>query len=119
MTALRLALAFLGIALVAAIGYAATQENVFQTYPGRNIWVQVTIFDFYIGIALIAAWTIYRERRLLVSLPWVIGFVLTGNVGTIAYILWAMRGVRTSDDLDLFFHGPARLKERQSGGIAS
>lgn len=99
---------FLGI-----IVYASFQESLFAAFPRLwpEIWIQVTLVDFYLGIALFASWVFLRERSRLVALAWLLfGFIPLGNLATLAYVTWALRDIRSRDDLPRLLlgkHAPA------------
>jgi len=98
-------LALLFLLLLGSIIYASFQVSMFEAFPGRNIWVQVTLVDLYIGFIMMGVWVIYRERRLVVSIPWIVSFMLLGNLTVFAYVLYALWPAKSATDLDRFFHG--------------
>ncbi len=62
-------------------------------------WGRVTLIDLYVGVALFAAFVVWRERRLFVAIAWIVSFVVLGNLATAAYLLNASLRASTVDEL--------------------
>jgi hypothetical protein len=54
---------------------------------------------------LFAIWVGWRERSWARGIGWGVAICLLGNLVTIPYLLWHLRGVRGADDLPRFFLG--------------
>ena len=65
----------------------------------------VVLADLYAGSFIIMLWAFYREKHWWIALTWSLGFILLGNLGTLFYVLWALRGVTADRHLNRFFHG--------------
>ena len=65
-------------------------------------WGRVMVIDLYVGLALFAGWVALRERSLVV-LPWLIAFLVLGNLATALYALLA---TFRSDTIGEFLTGP-------------
>jgi len=60
------------------------------------VWGRITLIDLYLGVALIATFVVWREGSLRRAWPWLVGFVLLGNLATAIYIAraaWASASV--------------------------
>jgi hypothetical protein len=51
-------------------------------------WGRVTLIDLYVGLALFGGWVLIRERG-IAAVPWLLSFVVLGNLTTAAYALKA------------------------------
>lgn len=106
-------IAICAFAFLLVIVAASFQSSLFVDFPRlwAEIWIKVTLLDFYIGIAIFAAWVFYRERYWGVALAWLLfGFIPLGNLATLVYLAWALRVVRSCDDVPRFLlgkHAPA------------
>lgn len=57
-------------------------------------WGRTTLFDFYGGILIIAAWIWWRERSPLRSAVWTVALIGLGNLASLAYVALAAIGSR-------------------------
>lgn len=93
----------LGLALAGAVGWGVVGHDFWA--EGSELldlyWGRVTLFDFYIGVVLISAWILHRERRRRDALVWITGIVLLGHIVTCGYVWWASR----SGGRERFWHG--------------
>lgn len=62
-------------------------------------WGKVSIADLYLGLLLFSAWVWWREGSAPRAAAWTLSFLLLGNLATFAYVLWALRSVRSAGDL--------------------
>ncbi len=60
-------------------------------------WGRVTLIDLYVGLFLIGAWVVWRERSVLRALPWLIGMVFLGSLAAAAYVVYAGTVLRDSN----------------------
>jgi hypothetical protein len=51
-------------------------------------WGRVTLIDLYVGLVLFGGWVVIRERSMM-AVPWLLAFVVLGNLATAAYALKA------------------------------
>lgn len=54
-------------------------------------WGRVGLVDLFVGLGLVTAVIVWRERDPRRWVPWVLGVVVLGNLTTAAYLLWALR----------------------------
>ena len=105
MSVIRIVSAILTIAMAATIAYGFASGDFGD--EGSTIldlaWGRVTLIDLYVGLALFAAWVWLREgpRR---AIPWLIGFVVLGNL---ASALYALIAARRTDSVEEFLVGKA------------
>lgn len=104
---LRTVLVMLAVGFTAALSYASLMTPVWDQLVSQvPTWsMGLVLADFYLGIALIALWVVWRERRLWVAALWIVAFVGMGNIATYAYVIWALRVVGSESDMVRFFHG--------------
>ncbi len=53
-------------------------------------WGKVTLLDLYTGFGLFSGWILFRERRVLFAVPWVVGLMVLGNLLAMVYVLSAL-----------------------------
>ena len=93
MSALRIAVGVLALALVAVIVWAVTQtgsptdfryeiEALFE-----QPWGLVSIVDLYVGLAMIAMIMILTERSFIAGALWALPLFVLGNVWTAVWLL--------------------------------
>ncbi|MBT8216165.1 MAG: hypothetical protein HKN74_03200 [Acidimicrobiia bacterium] len=92
MSVIRTGTAILALVMAAAIGYGFVAGDFGS--EGSTIlelaWGRVTLIDLYVGLGLFAAWVLLRDgpRR---AIPWLVGFVVLGNLATALYAFGAAR----------------------------
>ena len=52
----------------------------------KEPWFWTTLVDFYFNIAVISAWTLYKETKRWKGIAWVVAFVFLGSIGTCFYV---------------------------------
>ncbi|GAU13280.1 hypothetical protein TSUD_42340 [Trifolium subterraneum] len=50
-------------------------------------WMGATLIDFYINVAILSAWVIYKEANWLSSTLWIVLLISLGSIATSAYIV--------------------------------
>lgn len=99
------------IRMVSAIGVVAMAVALALGFSGGDFategaeildlaWGRVTLIDLYVGVAIFSAFVAWRERRIAVTLAWIVSFVVLGNLATAAYLLIA--SLRASSIEELF-----------------
>jgi len=95
--------------LVAFVGYLCWEFafNMPSSFAAvmSEFWGRAMLVDLYIGVAIFAAWVIYREAALLPRVLWPIAFLFLGNVATLLYVLIALRSATGPGGMNQFFHG--------------
>ena len=104
-TAHRLVIVMLGaFAVHAAIELALFLPSSFTTVM-REAWGRLIFADLLVGLAIFSGWVVYRERSTARAALWIASFLVLGNLGTLAYLLVALRGSGRRGGWDRFFHG--------------
>lgn len=67
------------------------------------LWGKISLIDVYIGFFMFIVWVIYRERSVPLTVLWVIGILVLGNLTACFYLILALLGSR--GDMDRFFKG--------------
>jgi predicted membrane-bound dolichyl-phosphate-mannose-protein mannosyltransferase len=96
MTALRIIVAALGVALTGAIVWASVtgdlhgnifeQGGVLLTLP----WGVVAMVDLYVGFAFFAIIVFLTERSLIAGLLWALPIFVLGNIWTAVWLLFRL-----------------------------
>ncbi len=71
----------------------------------REAWGRLIFADLLVGLAIFSAWVVYRERSAARAALWIASFLVLGNLGTLAYLLVALRGSGRQGGWTRFFHG--------------
>lgn len=69
-------------------------------------WGVTSIIDVYTGISLFCLWVVYREKSLLRSLAWIVGFIVLGFFAAGVYTLLALQS--SGGDWSRFWMGKRR-----------
>lgn len=106
---LRLALIVMlvGFCGIFAWDLATATDRSFASF-WATLWGRTVLLDLMVGIVLFALWVLWREKGSVAAWLWSLSFLVLGNVGTLAYLLWAMRGYRTTNDLPALLLGKWR-----------
>jgi hypothetical protein len=84
------------VVMAAAIVWGITAGGIVDDFSTvwAIPWGRVGLVDLFVGLALVIAIVIWRERDPRRWIPWTIGIVVLGNLATAAYVLWALRDPR-------------------------
>ena len=85
-------IAGLGVVAMAVALIVGFSSGGFTAEGGEIIdlvWGRVTLVDLYVGIALFAAFVAWRERSAVVTIVWIVLFIVLGNLATAVYVLVA------------------------------
>ncbi len=63
-------------------------------------WFSTTLVDFYVNIAIISIWVIYKENNWLRSLLWIIGFICLGSIATTFYVFLQLASLKSGQGLE-------------------
>jgi hypothetical protein len=105
---MKAAAVLVGLGAVVMIGILAFAflEGDFAS-EGRRLlsmpWGIVSLVDLYVGFFLFSAWVLFRERRMLTSLCWIVGVMVLGSLTICLYILVSIRA--SKGDLRVLFLG--------------
>jgi hypothetical protein len=93
MTALRIAVGLLGLALLGVIGWAVLQTATLQDFGYETQalfdqpWGLVSITDLYIGFAFTAILMMLSERSFIAGLLWALPLFVLGNVWAAVWLV--------------------------------
>ena len=85
------------VAMVAAIGYGMASGGFADEFRAvlELPWGRVTLIDLAAGLLLIGAWIAWREESIGRAVPWWVAMLLTGNLASALYVVWAARRSRS------------------------
>ncbi|KAI3744952.1 hypothetical protein L1987_58051 [Smallanthus sonchifolius] len=84
--AVRTSLTALGGLMVAVLVYTIATDGLPFRMELLTRWMAALLVDFYINIAVIAAWVVYKESRWIMAAVWVVLLICLGSVTTCGYI---------------------------------
>ena len=95
----------LGLLMLYTTVETSLASNLMEEWPHLISipWMQATLIDFYINIAFIFLWVVYRERSLAAKAGWLVALVLLGSMATAAYVFLQSRSLREGDGLEKMF----------------
>jgi hypothetical protein len=79
------------VTMVVAVGYGMASGGFVDGLETviEEPWGRVTLVDLGAGLLLAGAWIGWREQSISRAIPWWIAMVLTGNLATGVYVVWA------------------------------
>ncbi|KAL8172424.1 hypothetical protein V2J09_024228 [Rumex salicifolius] len=84
--ALRIVFLTLGCVMVATLIYTISIDGLPFRKDLLTPWMIALLIDFYIHIAVLAAWVSYKETSWLSAVIWIVLLVCLGSITTCAYI---------------------------------
>ena len=93
MTALRIAVGVLGVALIAAIVWAIGQTGSLENFWFETQalldqpWGLVSLVDLYVGFGLLAIIMMLSERSFIAGALWALPLLVLGNVWAAVWLL--------------------------------
>eukprot|EP00850_Spirogloea_muscicola_P019117 SM000183S04011 [mRNA] locus=s183:232747:234472:- [translate_table: standard] len=86
LAAARAAAFALAAAMACAVAYTcATDGSPFRT-DILTPWMKATLIDFYLNVAFLICWVLYKEDSWLAGAAWSIGLICLGSIATYTYI---------------------------------
>ncbi|KVI07212.1 Protein of unknown function DUF1475, partial [Cynara cardunculus var. scolymus] len=85
--AVRTLLSVLGCLMVAVLVYTIATDGRPFRIELLTRWMVALLIDFYIHIAIIGAWVVYKESSWIMATVWVILLICLGSVTTCGYIV--------------------------------
>ena len=88
-TFLRLAAAFVLIAMLAVTTWASLQVALWETprAVATHPWFIATLFDTYFAFLTFYVWLAYKETSNLARVLWLLAILLLGNIAMAIYLL--------------------------------
>lgn len=95
----------LGLLMLYSTIETSMASNLMEEWPNLVSipWMQATLIDFYINIAFIFLWVVYRERTFAAKAGWLVALVLLGSMATAAYVFLQARSLKEGDGLEKMF----------------
>ncbi len=86
---LRLAAAFVLIAMLAVTTWASLQIPLWETprAVATHPWFIATLFDTYFAFLTFYVWLAYKETSNLARVAWLVAILLLGNIAMAIYLL--------------------------------
>lgn len=82
-------------------------------------WMAATLVDFYINVAPLSVWVIYKESSWFLAFAWIVLLICFGSIATCAYVAWQFFLLSPYDPLYLVLlnsrHRTESRYERTSG----
>ncbi|KAK2457844.1 hypothetical protein P8452_04582 [Trifolium repens] len=84
---LKILFSVLGTLMLAVLLYTLITDG----FPFRKElltpWMAATLIDFYINVAILSAWVVYKEANWVSSILWIVILISLGSIATSAYIV--------------------------------
>ncbi len=95
----------LGLLMLYSTIETSLASNLVEEWPTliSMPWMQATLIDFYINIAFIFLWVVYRERTLIAKAGWLVALVFLGSMATAAYVFLQARSLREGEGFEQMF----------------
>lgn len=77
----------LGTIMLAIVLYTVITDGLPFRKELLTPWMAATLIDFYINVAILSAWVIYKEANWISSILWIILLIGLGSIATSAYIV--------------------------------
>ncbi|KAD6453560.1 hypothetical protein R6Q59_015409 [Mikania micrantha] len=84
---LRVLFSVLGGLMVAVLVYTIATDGLPFRMDLLTRWMAALLVDFYINIAVIGTWVVYKESSWIMSAVWVVLLICLGSVTTCGYIV--------------------------------
>ncbi len=88
-------------AMIAITVHTSIQSNLFEVWNelGAQPWMRATLWDFYFNITIISAWVVYKEKKVIPSVFWIIAFILLGSIATAFYVFLQFMKLKPGDSI--------------------
>ncbi|KAI7744140.1 hypothetical protein M8C21_009154, partial [Ambrosia artemisiifolia] len=86
--AVRTLLSVLGCLMVAVLVYTIATDGLPFRMDLLTRWMAALLIDFYINIAVIGFWVVYKESTWIMAALWLLLLICFGSVTTCAYIVF-------------------------------
>jgi|CXWL01.1.fsa_nt_gi membrane-bound acyltransferase YfiQ involved in biofilm formation len=63
-------------------------------------WFQTTLVDFYFLVTILSIWVIYKERKILNAIIWIVAFICLGSIGAAFYVFVQLRGLKEGEGFE-------------------
>ena len=99
--------AAVALVMLAIILWAASRSSIADDFSviADRPWGIVSLVDLYLGLAMAAAWVVYRESSAPTAIAWILALLLLGNLALGVYLFVAGAQAVRHDDVAVLFHG--------------
>ncbi|KAF3785563.1 hypothetical protein EJ110_NYTH27526 [Nymphaea thermarum] len=101
--AARVLFSVLGLFMLATLLYTIFTDGSPFRKEVLTPWMGATLIDFYINVAAISAWVIYKESNCFGALLWIVLLICFGSISTCLYIVIELFKLSPEDPLYLVF----------------
>ncbi|XP_049931191.1 uncharacterized protein LOC116267580 isoform X2 [Nymphaea colorata] len=101
--AARVLFSVLGLFMLATLLYTIFTDGSPFRKEVLTPWMGATLIDFYINVAAIWAWVIYKESNCFGALLWIVLLICFGSISTCLYIVIELFKLSPEDPLYLVF----------------
>ncbi|CAN6455980.1 unnamed protein product [Victoria cruziana] len=101
--AARVLFSVLGLFMLATLLYTILTDGSPFRLDVLTPWMAATLVDFYINVAAISAWAIYKESNCFGAVFWIILLICFGSISTCLYIVIQLFKLSPEDPLYLVF----------------
>ncbi len=98
---LKIFLSLVWLFMVYMVVTTSLESSLFKewSFLAAIPWMRATLWDFYANVLVIFLWVVYRERDWPVKIVWAILFFFLGSIGTIAYALIQLFGLKEGESI--------------------
>ncbi|GHN03222.1 hypothetical protein WSM22_47110 [Cytophagales bacterium WSM2-2] len=98
---LKVFLSLVWVFMVYIVVSTSLESSLFKEWDflGSIPWMRATLWDFYANVLVIFLWVVYREKSWTVKIAWVVIFFCLGSIGTIAYTLIQLFGLKEGESI--------------------
>lgn len=98
-TFLKYFVAGLGLFMVYTTVETSMASNLVEEWPTLVAipWMQATLIDFYINIAIIFLWVAYKERSFVAKFVWLVLLIGLGSIAASAYVFLQLHRLKPGE----------------------
>ena len=102
---LKIFFALMSLSMIILVIITSIKSNMFALSESvvKEPWFMTTLVDFYFNITIISCWVIYKEKRLLIAILWIIVFILLGSIATAFYVFLQLRRLKPQENIGKIF----------------
>jgi hypothetical protein len=102
-TFLKYVMAGLGLFMLYTTVVTSLESNLVAEWSTLAAipWMRATLIDFYINIAVIFLWVVYKERTLGARLIWLVLLLTTGSMAATAYVVIQLHRLKPGESWEL------------------
>ena len=96
---LKILFLFLSLTMVYLVVGTSLKSNLMQALPRLNAepWFVTTIIDYYFNVAILAAWVVYKEKKIIRAFLWIMAFIVLGSIASCFYVFLQLISLRREE----------------------